>query len=157
MCKLPDGKDRLRGKLGLALVLWAMLSKFLIQLSAVLPPCSLFGLRQPNPRVYKLLLFCCCLDSFRPHGLQHTRIPCPSLSSRVCSDSCLQALWEGCWQPPRGLMPTSQDCCCWCPWPCSRRQLTHASTGDPQTLTGRSASVCCGSLNLSSEKMKKEH
>ena len=66
LCKLPDGRDRLRGKLGLALVLWAMLSKFLIQLSAVLPPCSLFGLRQPNPRVYKLLLFCCCLDSFHP-------------------------------------------------------------------------------------------
>ena len=28
-------------------------------------------------------------DSLRPHGLQHTRLPCPSLYPRVCSDSCL--------------------------------------------------------------------
>ena len=27
-------------------------------------------------------------DSLRPHGLQHTRLPCPSLCPRVCSDSC---------------------------------------------------------------------
>ena len=26
-------------------------------------------------------------DSWRPHGLQHSRLPCPSLSPRVCSDS----------------------------------------------------------------------
>ena len=27
-------------------------------------------------------------NSLRPHGLQHTRLPCPSLSPRVCSNSC---------------------------------------------------------------------
>ena len=27
-------------------------------------------------------------DSLRPHGLQHTRLPCPSPSPRVCSNSC---------------------------------------------------------------------
>ena len=27
-------------------------------------------------------------NSLRPHGLQHSRLPCPSLSPRVCSDSC---------------------------------------------------------------------
>ena len=27
-------------------------------------------------------------DSSGPHGLQHARIPCPSLSPRVCSNSC---------------------------------------------------------------------
>ena len=45
------------GKLGLALVGRAMLSKSLIQLSAVeclLPPCQLFDLRQPSPGVYSL-------------------------------------------------------------------------------------------------------
>ena len=26
--------------------------------------------------------------TLRPHGLQHTRLPCPSLSPRVCSNSC---------------------------------------------------------------------
>ena len=27
-------------------------------------------------------------DSLWPHGQQHTRLPCPSLSPRVCSNSC---------------------------------------------------------------------
>ena len=27
-------------------------------------------------------------DSLRPHGLQHTRLPCPSPTPRTCSDSC---------------------------------------------------------------------
>ena len=27
-------------------------------------------------------------DSWRPHRLQHSRLPCPSLSPRVCSNSC---------------------------------------------------------------------
>ena len=37
---------------------------------------------------------CCCLFSrypcqtLRPHGLQHTRLLCPSLSPRVCANSC---------------------------------------------------------------------
>ena len=36
------------------------------------------------------LLFSCSVvsDSLRPHGLQHTRLPFPSLSSRACSNSC---------------------------------------------------------------------
>ena len=29
-----------------------------------------------------------------PHGLQHTRLPCSSLSSGVCSDSCPLSLWS---------------------------------------------------------------
>ena len=32
-------------------------------------------------------------DSLRPHRLQHTRLPCPSLSPRVCLNSCLLSLW----------------------------------------------------------------
>ena len=28
-----------------------------------------------------------CMDSSRPHGLQHARLPCPSPSPGVCSDS----------------------------------------------------------------------
>ena len=36
---------------------------------------------------------CCCsvaksFRTLRPHGLKHARIPCPSLSPGVCSDSC---------------------------------------------------------------------
>ena len=32
-------------------------------------------------------------DSLRPHGLQHTRLPCPSLSPRVCPTSCPLNRW----------------------------------------------------------------
>ena len=32
-------------------------------------------------------------DSLRPHGLQHTRLSCPSLSPRVCSVSCPLSQW----------------------------------------------------------------
>ena len=36
------------------------------------------------------LLFSCSVmsDSLRPRGLQHARLPCPSPSPRVCSNSC---------------------------------------------------------------------
>ena len=32
-------------------------------------------------------------DSLQPHGLQHTRLPCPSLTPRVCSNSCPLSWW----------------------------------------------------------------
>ena len=32
-------------------------------------------------------------DSLQPHGLQHTRLPRPSQSPEVCSDSCLLSWW----------------------------------------------------------------
>ena len=34
-----------------------------------------------------------CVDSLQPHGLQHTRLPCPSLSPGVCSNSCPLNWW----------------------------------------------------------------
>ena len=43
-----------------------------------------------------LLLFCSCSivsDSLQPHGLQHTRLPCSSLSPEVCSNSCPLSQW----------------------------------------------------------------
>ena len=33
-------------------------------------------------------------DSLQPHGLQHTRLLCPSLSPRVFSDSCPLSQWS---------------------------------------------------------------
>ena len=33
-------------------------------------------------------------DSLRPHGLQHAKLPCPSLSPRVCSNSCPLSQWR---------------------------------------------------------------
>ena len=32
-------------------------------------------------------------DSLQPHGLQHTRLPCPSSTPRVCSNPCPSSLW----------------------------------------------------------------
>ena len=42
-----------------------------------------------------MLLFCRPLvsNSFWPHGLQHIRLPCPSPSPRVCSNSCPLSHW----------------------------------------------------------------
>ena len=41
------------------------------------------------------MLFSCSVvsDSSWPHELQHTRIPCPSLSLRGCSNSCPLSWW----------------------------------------------------------------
>ena len=32
-------------------------------------------------------------DSLWPHGLQHSRLPCPPPTPRACSDSCLLSWW----------------------------------------------------------------
>ena len=32
-------------------------------------------------------------NSLRPHGMQHTRVPCPSPTSGVCSNSCPSSQW----------------------------------------------------------------
>ena len=42
-----------------------------------------------------LLLFSSSVvsDSLQPHGLQYARLPCPSLSPRVCSNSCPLSQW----------------------------------------------------------------
>jgi len=32
-------------------------------------------------------------NSFQPHGLQHARLPCPSPTPRVCSNSCPSSWW----------------------------------------------------------------
>ena len=33
-------------------------------------------------------------DSLRPHGLQHSRPPCPSPTPRACSNSCQSSQWH---------------------------------------------------------------
>ena len=40
-----------------------------------------------------LLLFIVLCLTLQPHGLQHVRLPCPSLSPRVCSNSCPFSWW----------------------------------------------------------------
>ena len=45
--------------------------------------------------VQALLLFSCSImsDSLQPHGLQHSRFPCPSPSHGVCSNTCPLSPW----------------------------------------------------------------
>ena len=45
--------------------------------------------------VYVSVQFSCSVvsDSFRPHGLQHTRLPCPSPTPGACSNSCPLSWW----------------------------------------------------------------
>src|SRR5574341_49163 len=73
------------------------------------------------------MYICCCLvaklyQTLQPHGLQHARLPCPSLSPRICSNSCplsqqchpiissSVALFSSCPQslPASGSFPVSQ-------------------------------------------------
>ena len=47
--------------------------------------------------IYLLLFSCEVLsDSLWPHGLQHARLPCPSLSPGVCSNSCPLVMPSNC-------------------------------------------------------------
>ena len=49
-----------------------------------------------NAKYQMLLLFfslSVMLNSLRPHGLQHARLSCPSLSPGVCSNSCPLSRW----------------------------------------------------------------
>ena len=57
-------------------------------------PCTA-ALQGSLPFTVSLLLFSHSIgsDSLRPHGLQHIRLPCPSLSPRVCSNSCPLSQW----------------------------------------------------------------
>ena len=53
------------------------------------------GGQQRDSAIDMLLLFSCKVmsDSLWPHGLQHGSLLCPSLSLRVCSNSCSLSWW----------------------------------------------------------------
>ena len=52
------------------MILWAVFTLLRLCRSAIMFSCSVVS------------------DSLQPNGLQHTRLPCPSLSPGVCSNSC---------------------------------------------------------------------
>ena len=59
-----------------------------------------------------IYIWCCCcsvakslFDSLWPHGLQHPRLSCPSLSAAFCSNSC--PLSSDVIQPSHPLSPSS--------------------------------------------------
>ena len=43
--------------------------------------------------IHLLLSHSVMSNSLQPHGLQHARLPCPSLSPRTCSNSCPLRQW----------------------------------------------------------------
>ena len=51
--------------------------------------------RAEQIQILSLLFFSCSVmsNSLQPHGLQHARLPCPSPSSRACSNSCSLSQW----------------------------------------------------------------
>ena len=55
------------------------------------------------------MLFSCSVmsDYLWSHGLQHTTLPCPSLSTRVCSNSYLLNWW--CYPPSHPVAPFSSS------------------------------------------------
>ena len=58
---------------------------------------NIFSLKKDLNTAFKVVVVVvwslCPLDSFLPHSLQHTRLPCSSVSPRVCSDSCPLSQW----------------------------------------------------------------
>ena len=102
-------------------------------------------------------------DSLRPHGLQYTRLPCPSPTPGAYSNSCPLSQWchptisssvvvdlipnyIGGSEDNGNLLQNTpcMHCCTQCPRPCSRPPLTHTSARDSWRLTGKSGSVSCG-------------
>ena len=56
------------------------------------------SLMRLHPLHFQFIQFSCSVmsDSLWPHGLQHTRLPCPSPTPGACSNSCPLSWW---WHP----------------------------------------------------------
>ena len=68
---------------------------YLVLILCILVKILLCLLPEDAVRWVVALLFSCSVvsDSLWPHGLQHTRLPCPSPSPRACSNSCPLSWW----------------------------------------------------------------
>ena len=66
-----------------------------------------------------------CVQFCDPHGLQHTRLLCPSLSSRVCSSSCPLSRW--CYPTISSLVAPFSFCLPPAAQPSGHRVLGHLS------------------------------
>ena len=95
-----------------------------------------------------LLLFSCSVlsDSLWPQGLQHARLPCPSLSPRTCSNSCPFSQW--CHPTiPSSVIPFSS-----CPqsFPTSRSSPVRQLFASGGQSVGASASATILQMNIQS-------
>ena len=91
-----------------------------------------------------LFSFSVVSNSLQPHGLQHTRLLCPSPSPRACSNSCLLSWW---YHPTisSSIVPYSS-----CPqsFPASRSFLMSQLFEWGGQNTGASASVSVLPVNI---------
>ena len=93
-----------------------------------------------------LLMFSCLVvsDSLRPQGLQHARLPCPSPTAGVCSNSCPLSQW--CLPATlSSIIPFSS-----CPqsfWKSGSFPVSRLFTSDGQSI-GASASTSVLSTNI---------
>ena len=75
---------------------YTVAGKLLLPDEAYPDPCALLLANLPSLTQTRLLLLFSCQvvsDSLWPHGLQHARLSCPSLSPGVCSNSCPLSRW----------------------------------------------------------------
>ena len=77
-------------------------------------------------------------DSLRSHGLQHTRLPCPSPSLRACSNSC-PLNW---WCHPTISFSVIPFFSCLQPFPASGSFLMNQLFASGGQSIGASASAC---------------
>ena len=83
-------------------------------------------------------------NSLWPHGLQHSRLPCPSLSLGVCSNSCPLSRWC------HPTISSSVTCFTFCPqyFPASGSfPMSHLFTSGGQSI-GASASTSVLPMNI---------
>ena len=78
-------------------------------------------------------------DSLRPHGLQHTRLPCPSLSPGVCSNSCPLSRW--CHPTISSCVTPFSSCLQSFPASGSFQMSQFFTSGDQSTVVSASTSV----------------
>ena len=85
-----------------------------------------------------------CLVLCRPHGLQHTRLPCPSVSPGVCANSCPLSQWCH----PTISSSVTPFSSCLQSFPVSGFfQMSQSFTSDGQS-TGASASASVLPMNI---------
>ena len=92
-------------------------------------------------------LLCICpgmSDSLQPHGLRHTRPPCPSLSPGVCPSSC--SLHQWC-HPAISSSETLFSFCPWCLPASGTFPMSRLFASDDQN-TGASASASVLPVNI---------
>ena len=99
-------------------------------------------------------------NSLRPHGLQHTRPPCPSPTPGACSNSCLASRWchptisssvipfSSCLQsfPASGCFPMMCSVTQLCPTPCDPMDCRPPGSSVHGDSPGKDAGVGCHSL-----------